>query len=189
MIELAAWWGGRHPPLPGGARTVRGEDNRETLARLFFSLTLKDDLMTALGGAEDPQDARVRLRRMLGEQVDGEVGGEGDLSLGELLDSGFGKPADRTLPGVPGELFVAMFAYLPDPQTAAPEMAALSEERAAIVRDGLIAWATRAQRGLAAGLYESSFLAGLMTLWWDRLSTLVPAVLDGPDAEVAAAPS
>jgi len=182
MTDLAALWGGRHAPLPGGARTVRGEGNRETLARLFFSLVLKDDLLAVLAAAKDPQEARALLREMLGEQVDSEDGQEGGLTLGELLERGFGKPADRTLPGVPGELVVAMFAYLPDPKSAAAEMAALSEERAVIVRDGLIAWATRAQRGLAAALYESPFLAGVMTLLWDRLSTLVPAVVDGTDA-------
>lgn len=181
MTDLAAWWGGRHSPLPGGARTVGGAGNRETLARLFFSLVLKDDLLTVLASAQDAQEARALLKEMLGKQVDGEVGDESGLTFGELLERGFGKPADRTVPGVPGELMVALFAYLPEPQRAAAEMAALSEERAPIVRDGLIAWATRAQRGLAAQLDGSPFLAGLMTLWWDRLSALVPVVVDGPD--------
>jgi hypothetical protein len=189
MTDLAASWGDRHPPLPGGARTVRGNGDRETLARLFFSLVLKDDLMTALVGAEDPADARARLQAVLGEQVDGEVGEDRGISLGELLERGFGKPAEQTLPGVPGELFVAMFAYFPDPHTAAAEIAALSEERAATARDGLIAWATRAQRGLAAQLSASPPLAGLMTLWWDRLSAFVPSVANGPDAGVSRAAS
>lgn len=181
MVELAAWWGGRHPPLPGGAKTIRDPEERETLARLFFSLVLKDDLLTVLAGAQDEQESRARLQAKLGERVDGEHDEEGGLTFGELLERGFGKPATRILPGVRGELFAAMFAYLPDPHMAAAEMAALSEGRAAMVRDGLIAWAVRAGKDFAAHLEASPDLAGLMTLWWDRLSTLVPAVVLGPD--------
>ncbi len=181
MTELAAWWGARHPPLPGGVKTVRDPENRETLARIFVSLVLKDDLVAGLAGAQNAQEARTALQAMLRQQVDGEPDEERGLTFGELLERGFGKPATRILPGVPGELFAAMFAYLPNPQTAAAEMAALSEARAATLRDGLIAWAVRAGKDFAAQLEASPPLAGLMTLWWDRLNTLVPAVVLGSD--------
>ena len=180
IAALAASLGGRHPHLPGGVKTLGDPDNRETLARIFFSLVLKDDLLSDLADARDAVEARTALQAMLGQQVDSEPGEVFGPTLGELLVRGFGKPADRTLPSVPGELFAAMFAYLPDPQVAAAEMAALSEARAATLRDGLIAWAMRDRKDLGAQLEASPPLAGLMTLWWDRLSTLVPAVLLGP---------
>ena len=181
IVELAASMGGRHPPLPGGVKTLRDQNDREALARIYISLVLKDDLLADLADTEDAAAARAALQAMLGQPVDGEPGDERGPTLGELLERGFGKPVTRTLPGVPGELFAAMFAYLPDPQSAAAEMAALSEERAATLRDGLIAWAERAGKDYAAQLEASPPLAGLMSLWWDRLSTLVPAVLLGSD--------
>lgn len=179
--ELAALWGGRHDPLPGGVRTIRARSDRETLARLFYSLVLKDDLMTDLAGAQDAQDARTRLQAMLGQRVDGEPGEERGLTFGELLERGHAKPGSRSSPGVPGELGVAMFAFLPDPQTAAAEMMALTEERSTVVRDGLIAWAVGVGRDLSVQLAASPPLAGLMTLWWDRLTTFVPAVVEAPN--------
>ena len=178
ITALAAWWSGRHGPLPGGVRTLHDQGDRETLARLFHSLVLKDDLLAGLVGAEDERDARARLQAMLGERVDGEPGDEGGLTLGELLDRGFGKPAGRTLPGVPGELMAALFAFAPDPQTAATEIGALGEEHAGALRDGLITWAVRAGQDFAAQLDASPELAALMLLWWDRLRTWVPAVVD-----------
>jgi len=182
ITELAASWGGRHPPLPGGVKTLRDPSNRETLARLFFSLVLKDDLVADLAGTADAVAARAALQAMLREPVDGEPGEEQGPTLGELLERGFGKPPTRTLPGVPGEFFAAMLAFFPDPQAAAAEMAALSEDRAATVRDGLIAWAVRAGNDFATQLAADPQLAGLITLSWDRLSTWVPAVVLGPDA-------
>lgn len=180
MVELASWLGARHEPLPGGARRLHDEGDRQALVRLVYSLVLKDDLLTDLAGATDEIEARARLQAILGQAVDGEPGEPAGRSFGELLERGLGKPAARTRPGVPGELAVAMFAFMPAPAHAAAQMTALSEPRARAARDALIAWSAQAGSDYGAQLRALPELAGLMTLTWDTMGSHIPAVLEIP---------
>jgi hypothetical protein len=105
--------------------------------------------------------------------LDASVGG----SLGALFERGSG----WSHPGVSrGAAALACAHYVPAPRLAAAILLAMSEERAIVLRDAVIAWATL--NGTAELLREHPLFAVQALLTWELLAAADHRALEDPTA-------
>jgi hypothetical protein len=141
----------------------------EPYVRMWTSVLLTDDLLVppSSGGAEE------HWRRVAATPVDG----EGDDPVGGTLGTLFQRGVGWTSPPSDGSGFgaLACAAYVPHPTAAAATLASMTEERATLLRDGVLELAAR--RGSDDVLREQPIVAAIALMTMDRLDRAFPGHL------------
>jgi len=168
--------------LPGRPRKRLGTvGDGETYVRLFTSVLGRDDLLDpALHRAGASLKERLEAVAAMPLNTDDE--GRPVGSLGALFARvvGWRGPA---LPDVdPRVAALAAAHYIPTPRLAVQVLTAMSEERAAHLRDAVISWAT--VRGQAEMFRSQPILAVQAMVMFETVARADPRVLEVPTPAV-----
>lgn len=161
--------------VKGLSSTRLNEADTQTYVRVFTSVILRDDLLNPPDepSSDDWASVRELAAKPVDRVLDESVGG----SLGALFESGSG----WSHPGVSrGAAALACAHYVPAPGLAAAILLAMSEERATVLRDAVIAWATL--NGKAELLIEHPLFAVQALLTWELLASTDHRALEEPTA-------